>query len=168
MSLLIASILCLVSGHCRGQGIDNTTVKSLDLERYLGTWYEIARFDHSFERGISHAKAHYSLNQDGTISVTNTGIKNGKARTAKGKAKLTDTTGRLRVSFFGPFYSDYRIMMLSKDYQYVLVGSSSPKYLWILSRTAEVPGDILDQILTVASNRGYDTEKLIWVEQFAE
>lgn len=165
MSILIASILGLASYNCRAQGIDNSTVKSLDLGRYLGTWYEIARFDHSFERGLTHAKAQYSLNTDGTISVTNSGIKKGESKTSIGKAKLTDTSGHLRVSFFGPFYSDYRVMMLSEDYSYALVGSGSPKYLWILSRTPELPDATLRQILAVASGRGYDTDKLIWVDQ---
>lgn len=165
MSILIASLLCLAPCSCRGQKVDNSTVRSLDLERYLGTWYEIARFDHSFERGLIHAKAQYSLNSDGTIAVTNSGMKNGKYKESIGKVKLTKTAGRLRVSFFGPFYSDYRVMMLSKDYKYALVGSKSPGYLWILSRTPEVPEDVLNTILDVASGRGYDTDKLIWVEQ---
>lgn len=165
MSILIASLLCLAPCSCRGQKVDNSTVRSLDLERYLGTWYEIARFDHSFERGLIHAKAQYSLNSDGTIAVTNSGMKNGKYKESIGKVKLTKTAGRLRVSFFGPFYSDYRVMMLSKDYKYALVGSKSPGYLWILSRTPEVPEDVLNTILDVASGRGYDIDKLIWVEQ---
>lgn len=167
MSILIGSLLCLASGSCRGQDVDNSAVMSFDLDRYLGDWYEIARFDHNFERGISHAKAQYTLNDNGTVSVTNTGIKNGKHSEARGKAKLTGTVGRLRVSFFGPFYSDYRVMMLDNSYNYALVGSKSPKYLWILSRTPEVPDDIIKQILDVASGRGYDTDKLIWVDQSA-
>ena len=165
MSILIASLLCLFSFSCKGQKVDNSTIKSLSLDRFLGSWYEIARFDHSFERGLTHAKAQYSLKPDGTISVTNSGLKNGKKKISAGKAKLTDTTGLLRVSFFGPFYSDYRLMMLSEDYSYALIGSGSPKYLWILSRTPELPDETLKQILKEASDRGYDTEKLIWVEQ---
>lgn len=167
MSVLLSSLLCLVAGSCKGQEIDNSTVKSLDLNRYLGDWYEIARFDHSFERGISHARASYSLNDDGTIRVRNTGIKEGKHKMSTGKAKLTDTVGRLRVSFFGPFYSDYRVMMLSEDYDYALVGSGSSKYLWILSRNPVVPGDVLEKILSTATNRGYDINQLIWVEHSA-
>ncbi|MCQ2156012.1 MAG: lipocalin family protein [Bacteroidales bacterium] len=165
MSLLIASILGLASCSCSGQKVDNSTVGSLDLYKYLGTWYEIARFDHSFERGLTYAKATYSVNTDGTINVRNSGMKNGKYKVSKGKAKLTDTVGLLRVSFFGPFYSDYRVMMLSDDYNYALVGSGNAKYLWILSRTPKVADDILTQILSTATSRGYDTSKLIWVEQ---
>lgn len=163
--LLLSSLFCFSSCDCGGQKINNSTIGSLDLDRYLGTWYEIARYDHSFERGLTHAKAHYSLNEDGTVTVTNTGIKDGKDKTAKGRAVTTDTAGLLRVSFFGPFFSDYRVMMLSEDYNYALIGSGSPKYLWILSRTPEVPQEIMDHILDVARNRGYDTGKLIWVEQ---
>lgn len=163
--LLLSSLFCFSSCDCGGQKINNSTIGSLDLDRYLGTWYEIARFDHSFERGLTHAKAHYSLNEDGTVTVTNTGIKDGKDKTAKGRAVTTDTAGLLRVSFFGPFFSDYRVMMLSEDYNYALIGSGSPKYLWILSRMPEVPQEIMDHILDVARNRGYDTGKLIWVEQ---
>ena len=165
MGLLMASLLCLAPCSCWGQKVDNSTVKSLDLNRYLGDWYEIARYNHSFERGLTHAKANYSLNADGTISVSNSGFKNGKYKLSIGKAKVTDTAGLLRVSFFGPFYSDYRVMMLSEDYNYALIGSGSPKYLWILSRTSTVPNDILGQILDVAKARGYDTSELIWVEQ---
>lgn len=165
MCTLIASLLCISACNCNGQKVDNSTVKSLDLNRYLGEWYEIARFDHSFERGLTHAKAQYSLNEDGTVTVRNSGVKNGEHKVSKGKAKVTDTVGLLRVSFFGPFYSDYRVMMLSEDYNYALVGSGSSKYLWILSRLPVVPEDILHQILDVAKARGYDTSKLIWVEQ---
>lgn len=165
MSILIAFLVGLFPYSCSGRKIDNSTVRSLDLNRYLGDWYEIARFDHSFERGLIQAKANYSLKEDGTISVTNTGLKKGKKQIAIGKAKLTDTVGLLRVSFFGPFYSDYRVMMLSDDYNVALVGSASAKYLWILSRTPDVQDSVLSQILKEATDRGYDIEKLIWVDQ---
>ena len=165
MNILISSLLCMVTGSCGAQKIDNSTVGALDLSRYLGDWYEIARFDHSFERGLTHAKANYALNPDGTIAVTNSGLLDGKRKESVGKAKATDTAGLLRVSFFGPFYSDYRVMMLAEDYSYALVGSKSAKYLWILSRTTSVPDDVLAEILSVAADRGFDVGKLIWVEQ---
>lgn len=168
MSIMLASILCFAGHPCNGQKVDNSTVQTLDLDRYLGPWYEIARFDHSFERGLTHAKAEYTLNDNGTITVTNSGLKKGKDRTSVGKAKTTDTVGLLRVSFFGPFYSDYRVMKLSKDYKYALVGSGSGNYLWILSRTPEVPEKILGQMLDEAMDRGYDIDKLIWVDQTGE
>lgn len=165
LGLALASLLCFSSCTCRSNDIDNSTVQSLDLGRFLGPWYEIARFDHVFERGLTHAKAEYALKTDGTIKVTNTGVKKGKLSTSVGRAKLTDTVGLLRVSFFGPFFSDYRVMMLSDDYNYALIGSGNQKYLWILSRTPEVPDDVLDQILSVAEGRGYNTDNLIWIDQ---
>ena len=160
--IIITSFFTL---SCMAQKADNTPVGVFNLNRYLGNWYEIARMNHSFEKGISHAQANYSLLGDGTILVMNSGINGGKIKISKGKAKLTDTDGLLRVSFFGPFYSDYRVMMLSEDYNYALIGSKNPKYLWILSRTPEVPVDILDQILDEACDRGYNTDRLVWVEQ---
>ncbi|MDE6049650.1 MAG: lipocalin family protein, partial [Paramuribaculum sp.] len=97
--------------------------------------------------------------------VLNTGIIDGKPSEAKGLAKLTDTAGLLRVSFWGPFYSDYRIMLIDNDYQYALVGGGSDNYLWILSRTSKISDETKTQILGEAQKRGYDTNKLIWVKQ---
>ena len=145
--------------------VDNSTVSSVDLNRYLGSWYEVAKFDHSFERGLDYAMARYTLRDDGKIDVLNTGIKDGRAKDAKGIAKTTDVPGLLRVSFFGPFYGDYRIMMLDDDYQYVLVGGSNDKFLWILSRTPQLDEATKTLILAEAERRGYDTNKLIWVKQ---
>lgn len=151
---------CTTSDH-----LNLTPVSEFQLDRYLGTWYELARFDHSFERGMSACTANYSLRDDGMVRVINSGIKNGEPKSSEGKAKTTETTGLLRVSFFGPFYSDYRILMLSKDYSYALVGSGSDKYLWILSRTPTLPEATLQSILDEASARGYNTADLIWVDQ---
>ena len=163
---IFASVIALLVAGCgNAQKVDNTPIASLDLSKYLGDWYEIARFDHSFERGLDFCKANYALREDGKIAVTNTGIKEGKNKTSKGKAKTTDTPALLRVSFFGPFYSDYRVMLLDADYQWALIGSKSAKYLWILSRTPELPKATLDTILTEARRRSYDTSKLIWVKQ---
>ena len=145
--------------------VDNSVVRELDLNRFLGSWYEVARFDHFFERGMSQTKANYVLREDGSIDVINTGIKGGKPKTAKGKAKLTDTPALFRVSFFGPFYSDYRIMLLDADYRYMLIGSGSDGYLWILSRTPQLSDRDRVAILAEAQRRGYDTDKLIWVKQ---
>jgi lipocalin len=140
-------------------------VKAVDLNRYLGSWYEIAKYDHVFERGLDYAMANYTLREDGKIDVLNTGIKDGRAKDAKGIAKTTNIPGLLKVSFFGPFYSDYRIMMLDTNYQYVLVGGSNDKYLWILSRTPQLDDATRTLILAEADKRGYDTSKLIWVKQ---
>lgn len=151
------------------QPIDRTVVPDFDLERYMGTWYEIARFDHSFERGVEAAQARYTLQPDGRVTVENSGIdaQTGEARVARGKAHATDTPGRLRVSFFWIFYSDYNVLELDPDYRWALVGSKSPKYLWILSRTPSLPQETLDEILRMARARGYDTDQLIYVNQQA-
>ena len=156
--------VCL-AGCMSGPAVDNTPVSTLDLDRYLGSWYEIARLDHSFERGVEECKAVYTLNRDGTIKVVNSGIKAGKPKTAVGKGKRTDQPGLLRVSFFGPFYADYRVMMIDEDYGYALVGSGGAGYLWILSRTKNLPAGIKSAILAEATRRGYDTSKFIWVKQ---
>ena len=145
--------------------VDNSVVREFDIDRFLGSWYEVARFDHFFERGMSQTKANYVLRDDGNIDVINTGIKNGKPKTAKGKAKLTDIPSLLRVSFFGPFYSDYRVMLVDADYRYMLIGSGSDGYLWILSRTPQLADSDRTAILSEAKSRGYDTDKLIWVKQ---
>lgn len=150
--------------------MDFSTVKELDLERYMGTWYEIARFDHSFERGLVGVTASYKLRPDGKITVINAGYKNsfeGKYKTAKGKAKQPnpDEPGKLKVAFFLFFYADYFILELDEEYQWVLIGSSSDKYLWILSRTPQLEQETRDLILKKATERGYETDKLIWVEQ---
>lgn len=147
---------------------DNSVIDDFDLSRYLGTWYEIARFDHSFERGLDNVTAEYLFRDDGMVDVINSGWKDGKFEVANGKAKqpdpLTDPA-HLKVSFFLFFYSDYNVMMLDDSYQVSLVGSKSPKYLWILSRTPELSDSVLDAVLEEAESRGYDTGKLIWVDQ---
>ena len=157
--------MSLFAFGCKAQKVDNSTVSSLDPERFLGKWYEIARYDHVFERGLEFASAEYTQMDDcSKLKVVNRGVKDGRLKTSTGKAKFTDTPGLLRVSFFGPFYSDYRVMLLAEDYSYALVGSGSSKFLWILSRTPKMSGDVLDKILTEASNRGYDTDQLVWVD----
>ena len=143
---------------------DVTPISNLVLDKYLGKWYEIARIDNRFERGISNAVAEYSLNSDGTIKVVNSGvdIKTGRLKRAVGKAKATLISGLLRVSFFWIFYSDYRVLALDENYNWALVGGSSSKYLWILSRTPILPEEELMLVLSEASRRGYDTDRLIY------
>ena len=163
--MFFMALAAMFFSACDATEIDNSTVKAVDLNRYLGSWYEIAKYDHVFERGLDYAMANYTLREDGKIDVLNTGIKDGRAKDAKGIAKTTDIPGLLKVSFFGPFYGDYRIMMLDADYQYVLVGGSNDKYLWILSRTPQLDDATKTLILAEANRRGYDTSKLIWVKQ---
>ncbi len=166
--LLIIAAMSLFAFSCTAQKVDNSTVKSLDIQKFQGEWYEIARFDHSFERGMFFPRTEYKLMPDGKIRVTNSGIKLGKMKVSVGKAKTTETPGLLRVSFFGPFYSDYRVMMIVDDYQYALIGGGSSKYLWILSRTPIVPDNIKFRMVTEAGKRGYDVRNLIWMDQLEE
>lgn len=162
---ILAAGLFLCIGCTAQPEVDNSVAGDLQLEQYLGDWYEIARFDHRFERGIQFSKANYTLREDGKVKVLNSGIKDGKAKEAEGKAKLTADPRVLKVSFFGPFYSDYRVLLLDPDYQWVLVGGSSAKYLWILSRTPQLPEVVRETVLAEATRRGYDVTRFIWVEQ---
>lgn len=144
---------------------DHSTVKEVDLSRYMGVWYEIARYENRFEKNMTNVSATYTLKPNGRIKVENAGFRNGKHKKATGRAKLPDPSepGKLKVAFFLWFYADYYILELDKEnYSYVLVGSSSDKYLWILSRTRQLPKDVLDCLLDKASRRGYDTQKLIY------
>ena len=150
--------------------LDKNTVKELDLNRYLGTWYEIARFPHSFEKNLVGVTATYSLRDDGKIKVLNQGYKNtldGELSVAEGKAKIPDKQepGKLKVSFFWIFYADYFVLELDKNYHYVMIGSSSPKYFWILSRTPQMSPEIYEMLLEKARQRGYNLDKLVKVEQ---
>ena len=161
----------LVSCKTQKTMIDNTVVKELDIQKYLGKWYEIARFDHSFERGLVGVTAEYSMRDDGKIKVVNSGYKNsldGKFSQAVGKAKIPDPINepaKLKVSFFLFFYGDYYVMELDKEYQWVLIGSNSDAYLWILSRKPQIEKELYNELLDKLQIRGYDISKLIMVEQ---
>lgn len=166
IATLLAGVLPLMA--CTKDDIDNSTVSQFDLSRYLGTWYEIAKFDHSFEKGMDNAMAQYILQDDGTVVVLNTAWKDGMFKIVEGKAKYPDpekNPGALKVSFFMFFYSEYNVMMVDEDYTISLVGSKTDNYLWILSRTPVPDPDLLQAILDEAKARGYDTSKLIWVDQ---
>lgn len=161
----IAIILGLFTSCTSLEMINNDTVESFDLNRYLGQWYEIARFDHFFERDMDHNKAVYTLCDDGTVNVHNSGIRDGELKEVRGIAKTTDNPALLRVSFCKPFYADYRILYVDEDYQYALVSCASSNYLWILSRTPQLNDTDKDMLLTEATLRGYDVSKFIWVNQ---
>lgn len=170
-TLTIISAMCIIFS-CNActpkKNVNDNPVRQFELDHYLGTWYEIARIDHSFERGMEFTQAIYSLNPDGTVRVENSGIKNGKFKQSIGKAKCPDSItspAHLRVSFFGPFYSDYRVLMVDRDYRYSLVSSKGPDYLWILSRDPQLPDDVLHEIMSEAHVRGFDTTRLKWVNQ---
>ena len=146
---------------------DRTTVDKVDLKRYLGKWYEIARYDHRFERDLTHVTAQYFLELDGTIKVENKGVdpSSGKEKRAMGMAVL-NSPGKLKVSFFPGISADYFILELDQEnYSYALIGSRSNKYLWILSRTPQLPDAAKRHLLQCAERRGYDISQLIWVEQ---
>lgn len=167
-SLLSLALLCsCTAAICQPV---SGSITSFDLDRYLGKWYEIARYDHIFERNLVGTTAQYSLRDDGKIRVVNGGhlkTLDGpyKESIGKAKARKNGAPGQLEVSFFGPFYGDYNILELAPDYSYSVVGSSSPKYLWILSRTPQLAPEQRSRIIANLQRRGYDTDKLIWVEQ---
>jgi apolipoprotein D and lipocalin family protein len=143
-------------------------IKPFDKEKYLGRWYEIARFDFRFERNLNNTTANYSLNNDGSIKVVNRGFNyvTGKWNEATGKAKPAGgpDEARLKVSFFGPFYGGYNVIALDDQYKYALIAGDNLKYLWILSRETSIPDDIRQKYLDVANKIGFNTSELIWVE----
>ena len=167
--LKIAALAAVVLlGACTGVPEGLTPVKDFDGERYLGTWYEIARLDHSFERGLSKVSATYSRREDGGIRVLNRGFNSaeGEWSEAEGRAYFTQgpEVGALKVSFFGPFYSGYNVIAIDPDYTYALVAGASLKYLWILSRETSIPDDIKSKYLKIAQDIGYNVADLLWIE----
>ncbi len=142
-------------------------VDNFELNRYLGDWYEIARLDHSFERGLEAVKAEYSLRDDGGIRVINSGrdSKSQVAQQAEGRAYFVEepNLGHLKVSFFGPFFGSYVIFELDENYQYAFIAGNSRDYLWLLARTPEVSEELIDQFISRASQLGFDTSQLIFV-----
>ena len=142
-------------------------VENFEVEKYIGKWYEIARFDSRFEKNLNQTTAEYSLDENGKIIVKNRGynFKKNKWESVQGKAKFAKNKnlGDLKVSFFGPFYAPYKIIQLDSNYQYALV-SSGKDYLWILSREKSIPENIKNQYLNYAKTLNYNTKNLIWVE----
>ena len=144
-------------------------VNEFELDKYLGKWYEIARLDHSFERGLEQVTAEYLLREDGGVQVKNRGFLKNKAqwKEAKGKAFFVgkSSEGYLKVSFFGPFYGSYVIFELDKEnYQYAFICGPNTSYLWLLSRTPAIDKATLAQFIMTAKQLGFETEKLIYVE----
>jgi apolipoprotein D and lipocalin family protein len=162
-------LLVFIPG-CTGLPDNVTVIKNFDVNRYLGTWYEIARFDHSFEKGLEKVTANYSLRNDGGIKVVNKGFdsEKNKWKDAEGKAYFLDNPniGRLKVSFFGPFYASYNIIALDENnYSYSMVCGPNKSYLWILSRTPQLNDSIKSSLLNKAKALGFDIGKLIFVKQ---
>ncbi|GGH19153.1 lipocalin [Sphingobacterium alkalisoli] len=145
---------------------DLPVVQNLDLNKYLGKWYEIARLDFYWEKNLKNVTAEYNLNEDGSIGVNNQGFdftKN-KHKQSIGKAKFlrTPNEGALKVSFFGPFYSGYNIMHVDDNYRHALVFGENLDYIWILSREKIISDEIRDMYLAYAERAGYDVKKLVW------
>jgi apolipoprotein D and lipocalin family protein len=158
----------LFPGSCATIPEGAVAVKPFNKEKYLGKWYEIARLDFKFERNLNNTTANYSLNSNGTIKVDNQGFDYIKKvwKQAIGKAKPAGdpNEAKLKVSFFGPFYSGYNVIALDDEYKYALVAGKNLKYLWILSRETTVPENIKQKYLKIAQELGYNTSALIWVE----
>ena len=164
---LVAMAILLTACTGAPEGVE--VVSGFDLNRYLGTWYEIARLDHRFERGLSDVTATYNLRDDGGVKVVNRGYRadDGEWDEAEGKAYFLgdENVGQLKVSFFGPFYGGYNIIELDKDeYQYSMVAGPDRSYLWILSRTPDLDDAILERLLARASELGFPIAELIMVE----
>jgi len=165
---LILAVVSLLSA-CTGlpEGIE--PVKNFEPERYLGTWYEIARLDHSFERGMNKVTADYSLREDGGLGVINRGYDTDSRewKEAEGKAYFVNSRdeGHLKVSFFGPFYGSYAIFELDRDkYQYAFIAGNSTDYLWLLARTPSISENVVQQFVDRSRSLGFPTEKLIYVD----
>ena len=163
MSGIISSIAAALTGCATTSDI--AAVRGFEPDRYMGTWYEIARLPQYFERDLDEVKAQYALNDDGTIRVENSGVREGERKSITGTAKLKDPdakplTGELRVSFFWPFYSDYRVIELAPDYSYAVVTAGSRDYLWVLARRPTMEKDLLDGILNRAKEHGFDIGEL--------
>ncbi len=164
--LILASVVAITA--CTGTPRNVEPVTGFELDRYLGEWYEIARLDHSFERGLSSVSAEYIDEGDG-IKVINRGYseEEQKWETAEGQAEFVgdDDVGHLKVSFFGPFYSSYVVFELDQqDYQHAFVAGHDEDYLWLLARTPEVPDSLKEEFVQHAQTLGFDTDELIWVD----
>lgn len=144
---------------------DISPVKNFDLSHYLGEWYEVARIDNRFEKGLSKVSANYSLREDGGVKVVNRGWDQDsqKWKESIGKAYFVGSSniGALKVSFFGPFYGGYNIIKLDEEYQYSLVVGPDKDYLWILSRTPIMPPELLNEYLSFASDHGFDRQRVL-------
>lgn len=154
---------------CLGMPKSVQPVTGFALDEYLGKWYEVARLDHSFERGLSKVTAEYSLKDDGGVLVLNRGFSESENewKEVEGKAYFvnSDSEGYLKVSFFGPFYGSYVVFELDREnYQYAFVSGPSTKYLWLLSRSPSVKPEVLDKFIEMSKARGFDTASLIYVQ----
>lgn len=166
--LIALSALALMLSACTGLPSGIEPVTGFDQDRYLGTWYEIARLDHSFERGLSRVTAEYTLNDDGSIRVINRGYntEKGEWKEAEGRAVFVGDSdvGHLKVSFFGPFYASYVVFELDDDYSTAYITGYNRNYLWFLSRTPEASPEALEAFRERAEAEGFELGELIVVE----
>lgn len=165
---LLPVLIILLFVSCSKKYENLETVEKVQIEKYLGSWYEIARYEHSFEKDCKNVKARYSINNNKKIKVINecVNINTNKKKEALGIAYTTDeTNSKLRVSFFRPFYGDYWILMLGNNYEYALIGEPSREYLWILARTKKLDEKTKKEILIKLPSLGFDESKLIWTIQ---
>jgi apolipoprotein D and lipocalin family protein len=164
----LLALLAGIAAGCTGVPDGVEAVKGFDLDRYLGTWYEIARLDHRFERGLTDVTANYAMRDDGGVRVLNRGRnEDGEWEEAEGKAYFTEgpDVGRLKVSFFGPFYGGYNIIELdADDYRFALVVGPSRDYLWILARQPRLDAVTLDRLVGTARDLDFPVDELIYVE----
>ena len=163
-------LLCaMLLNSCTGMPEGVSPVRNFDIQRYLGTWHEIARLDHSFERGLSQVSAEYAMRDDGGVQVINRGwhAEDKRWSEAVGKAYFVgpDNEGYLKVSFFGPFYGAYVVFELDADYRYSFVAGPDTDYLWLLARTPTVPDSLLQKFKQKAASLGFDMNKLIVANQ---
>ena len=145
-----------------------TPVAPFEIARYAGKWYEIARLDHSFERGLADVSATYRQQPDGSVEVINRGYDGGQWRQAVGRALFTGPADRAshKVAFFGPFYGGYHVVALDQtDYRWAMVVGPDRDYLWILARDKQLPAGVRERLLGQAKAQGIDTDRLIWVSQ---
>ncbi|WP_039055652.1 outer membrane lipoprotein Blc [Enterobacter sp. Bisph1] len=171
MLLIVTVIAALLTSACSSPtpppGV--TVVQDFNTQRFLGSWYEIARFDHPFERGLERVTAHYSLRDDGGLTVVNRGFntKRGMWQQSIGTAYFigSSRTAALRISFIGPFYGSYNVIALDANYRHALVCGPNRDYLWILSRTPTIPAEVKKQLLDTATRQGFATQKLLWINQ---
>ena len=163
------SAFCTVLTGCVSIPENATAVQPFDAEQFMGKWFEIARFDYRFEKDLENVTAEYGSRPDGSISVLNRGydVKKEKWNQVEGKAKFAGEPdeGRLKVSFFGPFYAGYNVIAIDPDYRYALVIGKSTEYLWVLSRETTMPAEIKDAYIAQAKALGCDTDALVWVNQ---
>ena len=165
--LLVLLSLILISCTKLPEGV--VPVKDFDETKYLGKWHEIARLDHSFERGLSKVTAEYDLRSDGGIKVINRGfsVAENKWKEVEGKAYFVKARdeGHLKVSFFGPFYGSYIVFDLDqKDYQYAFVSGYNTSYLWLLSRRPTISKEVKEKFIKNSKALGFDTDNLIFAE----